>query len=138
MGRTPAPSLRNHRAQLLPAVDRCGGHSEDLSEQSPHTKPIPPFRPCLLSRVLRLGLLHFGCLLLQHLLRHSPVRRVRIRAPRMKGVNPRHSIFEDRCVRSLFNAFTESLKEGNLAELPKRSQALHGLMDTYVKLNLHA
>jgi hypothetical protein len=48
---------------------------------------------------------------------------------------PRHSTFENRSVWSLFNAFTESLKEGNLTELPKRSQALHGLMDTYVGLN---
>ena len=27
-------------------------------------------------------------------------------------------------------AFTESLKDGNLAELPKRTQALHGLLNT--------
>ncbi len=48
---------------------------------------------------------------------------------------PRHDAFEGRNVWSLFNAFTESLKEGNLAELPKRTQALHGLMDTYVGLS---
>ena len=33
---------------------------------------------------------------------------------------PRHNAFVGRNVWSLFNAFTESLKEGNLAELPKR------------------
>ncbi len=30
----------------------------------------------------------------------------------------------------LFNAFTETLKGRNLVELPRRTQALHGLMDT--------
>ncbi|MFO1437570.1 MAG: hypothetical protein U1F81_04555 [Verrucomicrobiaceae bacterium] len=38
-------------------------------------------------------------------------------------------------VWSLFNAFTESLKDGNLAELPKRTEALHGLLDTHVGLS---
>ena len=33
------------------------------------------------------------------------------------------------------NAFTEKLKEGNLAELPKRTEALHGLLDVAVGLN---
>lgn len=47
---------------------------------------------------------------------------------------PRHGAFEDRNVWSLFNAFTESLKQGSLAELPKRTEALHGLLDTYVGL----
>jgi hypothetical protein len=47
---------------------------------------------------------------------------------------PRHDAFEARNVWSLFNAFTESLKEGNLAELPKRTEALHGLLDTHVGL----
>ena len=37
--------------------------------------------------------------------------------------------------RSLFNAFTESLKYGNLAELPKRAEALYGLRDTHVELS---
>jgi hypothetical protein len=32
---------------------------------------------------------------------------------------PRHEVFEKRNVWSLFNAFTESLKDGNLAELPR-------------------
>ncbi len=48
---------------------------------------------------------------------------------------PRHDAFEERNVWSLFNAFTESLKEGSLAELPKRTEALHGLLDTHVGLN---
>jgi hypothetical protein len=47
---------------------------------------------------------------------------------------PRHEAFEERNVWSLFNAFTETLKEGNLAELPKRTEALHGLLDTHVGL----
>ena len=47
---------------------------------------------------------------------------------------PRHDAFERRNIWSLFNAFTESLKEGNLAELPKRTEALHGLLDTHVGL----
>ena len=47
---------------------------------------------------------------------------------------PRHDAFQGRSVWSLFNAFTESLKEGNLAELPKRTEALHGLLDTHVGL----
>lgn len=47
---------------------------------------------------------------------------------------PKHDAFEGRNVWSLFNAFTESLK-GNLAELPKRTEALHGLLDTHVGLS---
>ncbi len=46
---------------------------------------------------------------------------------------PRHSEFEERNIWSLFNAFTEALK-GNLVELPKRTEALHGLMDNHVGL----
>src|SRR5439155_1920267 len=43
---------------------------------------------------------------------------------------PRHPEFrQGRTAWRLFNAFTEILK-GNLAELPRRSQALHGLMDS--------
>jgi hypothetical protein len=48
---------------------------------------------------------------------------------------PKHPAFEPRNVWSLFNAFTESLKDGNLAELPKRTMALHGLLDVAVGLN---
>ena len=33
-----------------------------------------------------------------------------------------------------FNTFTEVLK-GNLNELPKRTEALHGLLDSYVGLS---
>lgn len=47
---------------------------------------------------------------------------------------PRHPEFaESRNVWRLFNAFTEGLK-GNLWALPKRTQALHALMDTQVGL----
>jgi len=48
---------------------------------------------------------------------------------------PKHGAFEGRNVWSLFNAFTESLKEGSLQELPKRTEALHGLLDTHVGLS---
>lgn len=48
---------------------------------------------------------------------------------------PKHDAFEPRNVWSLFNSFTEALKDGNLAELPKRTEALHGLLDTAVGLN---
>lgn len=46
---------------------------------------------------------------------------------------PSHDAFRPRTVWSLFNGFTEALK-GNLALLPARTQALHGLMDGYVGL----
>jgi hypothetical protein len=49
--------------------------------------------------------------------------------------HPRHSDFADRNVWSLFNAFTEGLKGGNLAELSHRTEALHGLLDTHVGLH---
>jgi hypothetical protein len=48
---------------------------------------------------------------------------------------PRHEEFHERDVWSLFNSFTEALKAGNLAELPKRTEALHGLLDVAVGLN---
>ena len=48
---------------------------------------------------------------------------------------PGFDAFEARNVWSLFNSFTEALKEGNLAELPKRTEALHGLLDVHVGLN---
>jgi hypothetical protein len=47
---------------------------------------------------------------------------------------PRHPEFGDRTAWSLFNAFTEILK-GNLPELPKRTEVLHGLFDQQVKLS---
>ena len=46
---------------------------------------------------------------------------------------PRHEEFREKSAWSLFNAFTETLK-GNLTELPKRTQALHALMDNHVGL----
>jgi len=48
---------------------------------------------------------------------------------------PKHQAFEPRNTWSLFNSFTEALKEGTLAELPKRTEALHGLLDVAVGLN---
>jgi len=45
----------------------------------------------------------------------------------------KHEQFHERNVWSLFNAFTEALK-GNLIELPRRTEALHGLLDTHVGL----
>ena len=47
---------------------------------------------------------------------------------------PRHDAFQARNAWSLFNAFTEALK-GNLVELPRRTEALHGLLDTHVGLD---
>jgi hypothetical protein len=47
--------------------------------------------------------------------------------------SPRHEEFEARTLWTLFNSFTEVLK-GNLNELPKRTEALHGLLDSYVGL----
>lgn len=46
---------------------------------------------------------------------------------------PSHPEFQPRNTWSLFNAFTEALK-GNLPLLPRRTQALHGLMDSHVGL----
>ena len=48
---------------------------------------------------------------------------------------PKHEAFETRNVWSLFNSFTEALKEGNLNELPKRTETLHGLLDVAVGLH---
>jgi hypothetical protein len=47
--------------------------------------------------------------------------------------NPRHEEFQERTLWTLFNSFTEVLK-GNLNELPKRTEALHRLLDSYVGL----
>jgi hypothetical protein len=44
---------------------------------------------------------------------------------------PRHEEFNDRNAWSLFNGYTEVLK-GNLAELPRRTERLHGLLDSGV------
>lgn len=48
---------------------------------------------------------------------------------------PRHEAFKPRSVWSLFNSFTAALK-GNLTELPRRTEALHGLLDTHVGLDV--
>ena len=47
----------------------------------------------------------------------------------------KHKTFGSQNVWSLFNSFTEALKEENLNELPKRTEALHGLLDVAVGLN---
>jgi hypothetical protein len=44
---------------------------------------------------------------------------------------PRYKEFQPRTAWSLFNGYTEALK-GNLAELPRRTQRLHGLLDSEV------
>ena len=41
---------------------------------------------------------------------------------------PNHAEFKDRNLWSLYNGFTETLK-GGLLKLPKRSEALHGVLD---------
>ena len=46
----------------------------------------------------------------------------------------RHEQFHERNIWSLFNAFTEAMKDGDLAYLPKRTEALHALMDSHVGL----
>lgn len=50
------------------------------------------------------------------------------------GSPTRHDDFRLRTVWSLFNAFTETLK-GNLTDLPRRTEALHGLLDHHVGLS---
>lgn len=47
--------------------------------------------------------------------------------------NPRHEEFRAPTVWNFFNSFTEILK-GNLNELPRRTLALHGLVDQFVGL----
>ena len=49
--------------------------------------------------------------------------------------NPSHDEFAPRNAWNLFNGFTEALK-GNLAELPRRTERLHGLLDSEVGLAL--
>jgi hypothetical protein len=46
---------------------------------------------------------------------------------------PSHEAFAPRTLWSYFNAYTEVFK-GGLTELPKRTQALHGLLDNHVGL----
>ncbi len=45
---------------------------------------------------------------------------------------PNHAEFKDRNLWSLYNAFTETLK-GGLLKLPRRSEALHGVLDGTVE-----
>ena len=56
-----------------------------------------------------------------------------LKSPDPKGLQewrkPRHAEFEERNVWALFNSFTESLKQTNLAELPQKNRSLHGLLD---------
>jgi hypothetical protein len=44
---------------------------------------------------------------------------------------PSHEEFNGRNAWSLFNSYTEVLK-GNLAELPRRTERLHGLLDSEI------
>ena len=44
---------------------------------------------------------------------------------------PRYEDFQPRTAWSLFNSYTEVLK-GNLTELPRRTERLHGLLDSEV------
>lgn len=51
---------------------------------------------------------------------------------------PQYEAFKPRSAWSLFNAFTQTLKSVNLNDLPKRTEALHGLFDSAVGLTLHS
>ena len=44
---------------------------------------------------------------------------------------PRHEAFEPRTAWSLFNCFTETLKDSSVFKLAPRTQALHGLLDQF-------
>jgi len=48
---------------------------------------------------------------------------------------PEHEEFQPRTLWSLFNSFTQVFKGGNLNTLSGRTEALHGLLDSYVGLN---
>ena len=48
---------------------------------------------------------------------------------------PQHAPFEPRVVWSAFNAFTKILKHYNIQNLPRRTQALHGLCDLLAHVN---
>ena len=77
-----------------------------------------------------------------NLLPMRPVRTVSVCSNRLipevlhEWREPRHEVFEQRNVWSLFNAFTEFLKVGNLANLHKRTEALHSLLDTHAGLSV--
>lgn len=49
--------------------------------------------------------------------------------------NPSYEAFMGRSLWSLFNAFTHTLKGSNLNQLPRRTTALHGLLDHAIGLN---
>ena len=49
--------------------------------------------------------------------------------------DPKHPEFKDRNLWSLYNAFTE-VSKGGLLNLPARSQAMHGVLDTHCGLAL--
>jgi hypothetical protein len=51
---------------------------------------------------------------------------------------PRHKAFEPRTAWSLFNCFTEALKDSSLSRLAPRTQALHGLFDQFAGVKFHA
>ncbi|MFC1601263.1 hypothetical protein ACFL34_02840 [Candidatus Sumerlaeota bacterium] len=57
--------------------------------------------------------------------------------PKVLGAyrEPPHEEFRPRTVWSLFNAFTEILKSYDLQDLPRRTQALHGLCDLLSHVN---
>jgi hypothetical protein len=44
---------------------------------------------------------------------------------------PRHEEFEPRTAWSLFNCFTETLKDASLFKLASRTQVLDGLLDQF-------
>ena len=50
---------------------------------------------------------------------------------------PRHEEFEPRTAWSLFNCFTETLKDSSLFKLAPRTQALHGLLDQFTGVSLN-
>ena len=61
----------------------CKMHTRHLSGEKPNPSPAL----LLLPRVLCLGLLSLRNLALQYRLRHPPLRRISIRAPRMNRVH---------------------------------------------------
>lgn len=62
-------------------------------------------------------------------LRGRAINATRVPKVLEQWYNPNHSEFKEKNGWRLFNAFTETLKESSLAELPTRTQKLHGLFD---------
>lgn len=63
-----------------------------------------------------------------------------VSAPKLPKVlqewrQPKYVEFKERNVWSLFNAFTETLKDYHVQELPKRADRLHALMDSACGVN---